>query len=129
MSMASSVQNATRAVVAQFPYTCSLVPLTEGGDSSGGMTLTPATATATGVKINFEMLRYPIRKMVGGKEAAVLTHKLFLEATAAALAVNVNYEIRVDAHGSEAARTFIDAEPLEGSWTGIVQMAASVKNA
>jgi hypothetical protein len=77
----------------------------------------------------YESIRNPITQVFGAKDSAVLTHRLYLEATPAALAITRHYEIQVAANGGEPAITFTNPIKMEGAFIGIVQLAASVKGA
>jgi hypothetical protein len=97
------LSQAIDAVLPFFPYRCDLitVPITLG--TSGGM--------------------------VGGKETAVGTHKLYLQADAFTSAITLDYEIHVAAYQNEPAKVFIRPIFLEGAFSHLVQLAAVLKDA
>jgi hypothetical protein len=111
-----------------FAYRCSLKTTAKSADNYGGQTTGSVTTHASDLPLKFKDLKTPMTKTVGEKVTIIGTHLLSLRADADTNAITPDYEIHVEALGSEPARIFVRPVIIKGSFTHLVKVAAVLKS-
>lgn len=95
------------------------------GDADYGVGVGPIDLLAT-VPCIYEPLSQRERVIAGG-ETSTLTHRIVMKATATTLGIKSDYQIRVAARGDKPTMVFDNPLPKIGSFSPLVEVAASMR--
>jgi len=125
----SAITSAVAAALPFFPYTCDVKAPTVGSKDSVGGSPAPTYSTVTGgsgLKLLYELLRNPSTVTLANKKQVTLTHRVYVEAVAASLAITPEYQILVNATDTESEITFKNPIKAEGAFSHLVTLHCSI---
>lgn len=127
-ALQTACEAAVKAALPFFPYKANLIaPGAVTASNTGGHSHASTSTAASDVPCLFEELRNPFIQTLSDKKQVTITHRLYMEATAAVLAVTDGYQIAVQALGNEAAFTFTNPIRTEGGYPDLATFHVSIQ--